>query len=152
MVMWQFWLIVAGIFFIGEMFTAGFLIFWLGVAAILAMLVSILTNSLLIQTAVFVIASALLLFLTKPFVDKYITKTKTSVATNAFSLIGKKGIVIQEMNTTPSSFGQVKVGEEIWTAISEDSNKIAEGTEIEVVKIDGVKLIVKPVTVTTEIK
>ena len=152
MVMWQFWLIVAGIFFIGEMFTAGFLIFWLGIAAILAMLISLITPSILIQTAVFVIASALLLFLTKPFVDKYITKNKTSVATNAFSLIGKKGIVIKEMNTTPSSFGQVKVGEEIWTAISEDTNKIDEGTEIEVVKIDGVKLVVKPVTVTTEVK
>lgn len=147
MVMWQIWLIVAGIFFIGEIFTVGFLIFWLGVAAILAMLVSLITSNIIIQTAVFVIASGLLLFLTKPFVDKYITKNKESVATNAFSLIGKKGIVIKEMNNTPSSFGQVKVGEEIWTAISEDSNPIAEGSEIEVVKIDGVKLVVKPVTV-----
>ena len=29
--MWQLWLIVAGIFFVGEIFTVGFLIFWLGV-------------------------------------------------------------------------------------------------------------------------
>lgn len=152
MVMWQFWLIVAGIFFIGEMFTAGFLIFWLGIAAFLAMLVSLITSNIVIQTAVFVIASALLLFLTKPFVDKYITKNKESVATNAFSLIGQKGIVLKEMNTTPSSFGQVKVGEEVWTAVSEDTSKIAEGTEIEVVKIDGVKLVVKPVTVSAETK
>ena len=43
-----------------------------------------------------------------------------------------------------SKFGQVKVDEEIWTAVSEDSSEIAEGTEIEVVKIDGVKLVVKP--------
>ncbi len=149
MVMWQFWLIVAGVFFIGEIFTAGFLIFWIGIAAILAMLVSIFTSNIVVQTAVFVISSGLLLFLTKPFVDKYITKNKKSVATNAFSVIGQKGIVTKEMNSTPSSFGQVKVGEEIWTAISEDSNKIEEGTEIEVVKIDGVKLIVKPAKVTT---
>ena len=152
MVMWQFWLIVAGIFFIGEMFTAGFLMFWLGVSAILVMLVSLVTSSIIVQTAVFVIASALLLFFTKPFVDKYITKNKTAVATNAFSLIGQKGIVIKEMNSTPSSFGQVKVGEEVWTATSEDANKIAEGTEIEVVKIEGVKLVVKPVSVSAQIK
>ena len=149
MVMWQFWLIVAGVFFIGEIFTAGFLIFWLGVAAMLTMIVSIFTANIVVQTAVFVIASGLLLFLTKPFVDKYITKNKKSVATNAYSVIGQKGIVTKEMNSTPSSFGQVKVGEEIWTAISENSNKIEEGTEIEVVKIDGVKLIVKPTKVTT---
>ena len=51
------------------------------------------------------------------------------------------------MNTLPSSFGQVKVGEELWSAISEDSNEIKKGTEIEVVKIDGVKLVVKPISV-----
>ena len=145
MVMWQFWLIVAGIFFIGEIFTAGFLVFWLGIAAMLTMLVSIFTSNLIIQTAVFVIASALLLFLTKPFVDKYITKKDKSVATNAFSLIGKKGIVTKEI--TSISFGQVKVGEELWTAVSEDSTPLSEGTEIEVVKIDGVKLVVKPAKV-----
>ena len=145
MVMWQFWLIVAGIFFIGEIFTAGFLVFWLGIAAMLTMLVSIFTSNLIIQTAVFVIASALLLFLTKPFVDKYITKKDKSVATNAFSLIGKKGIVTKEITTT--SYGQVKVGEEVWTSISEDSTPLSEGTEIEVVKIDGVKLVVKPAKV-----
>lgn len=148
MVMWQFWLIVAGIFFIGEALTAGFLVFWLGIAAILTMIVSIFTSNIIIQTAVFVISSGLLLFLTKPFVDKYITKNDKSVATNAFSLIGKKGIVTKEITTT--SFGQVKVGEEIWTAISENTNPIAEGTEIEVVKIDGVKLVVKPAMVSAK--
>ena len=145
MVMWQFWLIVAGIFFIGEVFTTGFLIFWLGIAAILTMIVSIFTSNLIIQTAIFVISSGLLLFLTKPFVDKYITKKDKSVATNAFSLIGKKGIVTKEI--TSISFGQVKVGEELWTAVSEDSTPLSEGTEIEVVKIDGVKLVVKPAKV-----
>ena len=145
MVMWQFWLIVAGIFFIGEIFTAGFLVFWLGIAAMLTMLVSIFTSNLIIQTAVFVIASGLLLFLTKPFVDKYITKKDKSVATNAFSLIGKKGIVTKKITST--SFGQVKVGEEVWTSVCEYSTPLSEGTEIEVVKIDGVKLVVKPAKV-----
>lgn len=144
MAMWQFWLIAAGIFLIGEIFTVGFLIFWLGIAAIIAMIVSLFVDSILVQTAVFVIASALLLLFTKPFVDKYITKNKDTVATNAFSLIGKKGIVTKKINGQTSSFGQVKVAEEIWSAISEDGSSIPEDSEIEVVKIDGVKLIVKP--------
>lgn len=146
MVMWQFWLIVAGVFLIGEIFTAGFLIFWLGIAAVLSMLVSIFTDNLIVQASVFVIASGLLIFFTKPFVDKYITKNQKSVKTNAFSVIGKKGIVTKEMSST-SKFGQVKVDEEIWTAVSEDSKPIPEGTEIEVVKIDGVKLVVKPAVI-----
>ena len=142
--MWQFWLIAAGVFLIGEIFTTGFLIFWLGIAALLSMFISLFTDNLIIQGAVFVIASGVLIFFTKPFVDKYITKNQKSVKTNAFSAIGKKGIVTKEM-TRSSKFGQVRVDEEIWTAISEDSSDITEGTEVEVVKIDGVKLVVKPV-------
>ena len=125
----------------------GFLVFWLGIAAILTLIVSLFTDNLIIQAVVFVISSGLLLFFTKPFVDKYVTKEDESVATNAFSLIGKQGIVTKDMNTLPSSFGQVKVGEELWSAISEDSNEIKKGTEIEVVKIDGVKFVVKPISV-----
>ncbi len=43
--------------------------------------------------------------------------------------------------------GQVKVNGEIWSAKTEDESFIAKGTEIEVLKIDGVKLIVSPVKV-----
>ena len=84
--MWQFWLIAAGVFLIGEIFTVGFLIFWLGIAALLSMLVSFFTDNLIIQGAVFVIASGILIFFTKPFVDKYVTRNQKSVKTNAFSV------------------------------------------------------------------
>ena len=43
--MWSFWLIAAGIFFIIEIFTTGFLIFWLGLASIIAMIVSFFTQT-----------------------------------------------------------------------------------------------------------
>ena len=139
--MWLFWLIAAGIFFVGEIITVGFLIFWLGVGALLAMLVSFVTDSIIIQTAVFVISSIALIFLTKPFVKKYIDKDAT-VATNAFSIIGKKAKVIEDVSENP---GQVKVKGEIWTAISEDDSLIEKGKEVEVIKIDGVKLVVRSV-------
>ena len=74
--MWQFWLIAAGVFFVSEMLTVGFLIFWLGVGSLLAMIVSLFTDNLIIQTAVFVVSSVLLIFLTKPFVEKFVTKKR----------------------------------------------------------------------------
>ena len=64
--MWQIWLIASGIFFVIEIFTVGFLIFWLGVAALIAMLISFITDSVIFQTAVFVISSGLLIFATRP--------------------------------------------------------------------------------------
>ena len=71
--MWGVWLIAAGIFFIIEIATVGFLIFWLGIGALLAMIVSFFTSNIIIQTAVFVISSTILIFATKPLVNK-ITK------------------------------------------------------------------------------
>ena len=38
--MWKIWLISSAVFFIIEMFTVGFLVFWFGVGALLAMIVS----------------------------------------------------------------------------------------------------------------
>ena len=138
--MWYLWLIAAGIFFIVEIATTGFLIFWLGVSSILAMITSFITDSIFIQTAVFVISSVILIPLTTPFVKKYVDNEK-STATNAYSLIGKTGVVTVDINALDAT-GQVKVNGEIWSAKS-DSN-ISKGTEVEVLKIDGVKLIVSP--------
>jgi len=42
--MWQVWLIIAGLFFIGEIATVGFLIFWFGIGALLAMIVVYYSN------------------------------------------------------------------------------------------------------------
>ena len=146
--MWQFWLIVAGIFFIGEMITVGFLIFWLGIGALLAMLVSFFTSNLIIQTAVFVISSIILIFATKPFVKKFVDVKKTN--TNVFSIIGKKALVIKDIDPIHSS-GQIKLNGEVWSAESENDEIIKEGTEVEILEIKGVKAIVKPSSVTAKV-
>lgn len=139
--MWYIWLITAGIFFIMEIATVGFLIFWLGIGALFAMVVSFFTGSMFIQTLVFVVTSTILILLTKPLIEKYVDKDK-KVSTNAYSVIGQKGIVIIPINNLDGT-GQVKVNGEIWSAKSEALN-IPENTEVEVLKIDGVKLIVTP--------
>lgn len=86
--MWYIWLIMAGIFLIIEIFTVGFLIFWLSIGSLFAMIVSFFTTNLLIQTAVFVVSSTLLIFATKPFVKRFASNNH-AIATNVYSLIGK---------------------------------------------------------------
>ena len=66
--MWYVWLIISGLFLVLEMITVGFLVFWLAIGALFAMLVSFFTSNLIIQTTVFVISSIGLIFLTKPLV------------------------------------------------------------------------------------
>ena len=140
--MWGFWLIAAGIFFIIEIATVGFLIFWLGIGALLAMLTSLFVDNVIIQTAVFVVSSSILIPLTKPFVDRF-TK-KDSVPTNTYSLINKKGIVTLDIDPIKGK-GLVKVNGETWSAKTEDETSILKDTEVEIIAIDGVKLIVKPI-------
>ena len=140
--MWQIWLIIAGVCLIGEIMTTGFLVFWLSIGALLSMIVSFFTDNVIIQTAVFVISSTILIFATKPFVKKF-AKTK-NVKTNAFSIIGQNGIVTKDIDSINSK-GQVKVDGETWSAVGKDDIDIQKGTEIEVLEIKGVKAIVKPV-------
>ena len=147
--MWIFWLIAAGIFFIIEMATIGFLVFWLGIGALLAMVTSFLTDSILIQLLVFVITSTLLLIFTRPLVNKFI-KTPKEVKTNAYSIIGKKGIVISSINNIEGS-GQIKIDGEVWSAKSANDEDIAKDTEVEIVEIDGVKAVVKKISENTKV-
>ena len=138
--MWQTWLIVSGICFVIEMITTGFLIFWAAIGALFAMITSFFTDNLIIQVAIFVISSSLLILFTKPFVKK-ILNDKDTVATNAYSIIGKSGLVTQEINPTLGT-GQVKIGTETWSAKCNEQEVIEKGTNVEIISIDGVKAVV----------
>ena len=147
--MWQIWLIISGVCLVVEIMTVGFLVFWLAIGALFAMITSFFTDNLIVQTAVFVISSAILIFATKPFVKKF-ASGKNSVKTNVYSIIGKVGIVTKNINSIEST-GQVKVDGELWSAVGENDIDIEKDTEVKVVKVDGVKLVVSPVKVTSTI-
>lgn len=140
--MWYIWLIMAGIFLIVEIMTVGFLIFWLSIGSLFAMVTSFFTDNLFIQTAMFVVASTLLIFATKPFVKKFAT-VKNPIKTNVYSSIGKVGIVTEDINNL-KSVGQIKLGGEVWSATSIDNSVISKGTEVVIKEIRGVKAIVEP--------
>lgn len=139
--MWQIWLIAAGIFLILEIFTMGFLVFWLSIGSLLAMLISFVTDSIIIQTTVFVLSSGLLIFATKPLVKKF--AEKDNAKTNVYSLSGKKAIVTEDIDWITGS-GQIKFDGEVWSAKTEEQINISKGTEVEIEKIEGVKAYVKP--------
>lgn len=139
--MWYIWLIAAGVFFIAEIITVGFMIFWLGVAALITCIISLFTANIFIQTAIFVILSTLLLLFTRPFVDKFVNNREVILTTNAYSIIGKEAIVVSTFDAS-SKIGQIKVGSEKWTAKSEHDEIFKEGDVVKIEAIDGVKAIV----------
>lgn len=140
--MWQTWLLIAGFFLILEILTFGFLVFWFAVSALITMIFSLFVENLIAQIIFFIILSTVLLFATKPFVEKITRKDKT-VKTNAFSIEGKVAKVIKPIEPIEGT-GQIKVQGEVWSAKSYNDTYIEQDTEVIIEKIDGVKVIVKP--------
>lgn len=106
-------------------------------------------ENIILQCSVFVISSVILLLLTKPIVNKF-TKKDKKLETNAYSIIGKKGIVTQDINNT-LGVGQIKIANEVWSAKTENDIPIQKGIEVNIIKIDGVKAVVKPTSINSEI-
>ena len=76
----------------------------------------------------------------KPLTKK-LFKNKDNTKMNNDAMIGKKGIVIKEINSA-EEVGQVKVAGELWSAITINDEKIKINEIVKVTKVDGVKLIV----------
>ena len=136
------WLIASAIMFILEIFTISFLLFFPALGAFLAFLCAIFGASIQVQIITFVISSILLIAFIRPIVTKFF-KAK-DVAMNSESVIGKNAVVIKEIDNLHGK-GQVKVAGELWSAVSSTDENIEEGSTLIILKIEGVKLIVKKV-------
>lgn len=144
--MWKIWLVISGICLIIESFTLGFFVFWFSIGAIFALITSLFTTNIIIQSTVFVITSTLLLLLTKPLIKKFVKTPKTK-PTNVYSIIGKEGIVLEAIDSINGT-GKVKVNGELWSAIS-DSN-IEKDEKIKVISVNGVKLKVEKIHISSQ--
>lgn len=136
------WIGFAVLMAVCEAFTSQLVSIWFVLGSVCAAITSIFTDSIAIQSAVFLAVSLIALVVTRPLVNKIIKK-KGITSTNADRLIGKIGIVLDDIKDA-QSVGQVKVEGEIWTAKSQRA-PIAKDIKIKVLAIEGVKLIVEPI-------
>lgn len=135
------WLIVAVAFGIAELMTTSLTLVWFSIGALVLMVLSTFIESVIIQIALFAaISITLLITFTKYFVDK----DKTfKYNTNLQGIEQKTGVVKVEI--LPYATGIVTLTGEDWTAISESNEKIEVGQLVKVIRIEGVKLVVKPI-------
>ncbi len=129
------WFIAGGVFVVGEIFMPGFVIIWFGIGAFAAGLSALLGASQPLQVIVFIVVSVGSLVPAKLFLKK---KEKESIPVGAERFIGMAGIVTKPIS--PASFGEVKIGGELWIASAE--YEIAQGEWVIVEKIDGAHLVV----------
>ena len=97
-------------------------------------------TNVFIQIVIFLVTSFALLLATRPLVRKHINKK--SQPTNADRSIGQKAVVTEEINNLLGN-GAAKINGVEWTARADSENIIPVGATVTVVRIDGVKLIVR---------
>lgn len=136
------WLIVFVVFAALELVSLGMTCIWFAIGALAACVTSLFTGNWIIQALVFIIVAALVLILLRPIAVKHINGKAEK--TNIESIEGKIGKVISEIDNINAK-GMVKIDGMDWTARSQENEVIKEGTLVEVVSVEGVKVIVKEV-------
>ena len=137
-----FWLIAMVVLLIVEGLAPGLVSIWFALGALAALIYALLGAPVWLQIVWFLLVSIVTLALTRPLARKYVNGR--IVATNADMLVGKECVVTERIDNVLGT-GAVTVGGKIWTArMADPEGKAETGERMEVLRIEGVKLIVKP--------
>jgi membrane protein implicated in regulation of membrane protease activity len=136
---WVLWMIAAGLLAVGEMFTLGFFLGPVAIAAVTAAIVALAGGGAALQWIVFIAISGASLAVLRPIARRHL-RTPMQLRSGTAALVGAPAIVLERVD---GRGGQVKIGGEIWSARSFDEDQAFEpGTRVEVLKIDGATALV----------
>lgn len=134
------WVVVALLLFVGEIFTAGFVLSCFGLGAVAAAVVAFLGAGPIWQLVVFGAVSVAAVYLSRPFVNRISNPNTQEVGIDR--VLGREGIVIETIDPAAGT-GVVRVRSETWSAHSEDDQPIPAGERISVLAVDGAHLLVR---------
>lgn len=142
-VMFWVWLAVIAVAIVIEILTLDLVSVWFAFGAVIPFILAAVGGiAIEIQIAVFVVVSALLIIFMRNWAKKLLFKNMNE-KTNINSIIGKKIRLLED--TDFEHLGSLKINDVTWTAVSHDGKLIKAGQIVEVVKVDGNKLLVKEV-------
>lgn len=133
------WLVLTVVFLAVEAATVTLVSLWFAAGTLAALVICLLGGPLWLQILVCLAVSAAALALLRPLARKFFTPRLTR--TNVDSIIGTRGYVTAAIDNMAAE-GQVKLGGMYWTARSTSGTPLAEGTLVQVDRIEGVKVFV----------
>ena len=137
------WLVVLIVFTTIELATVTLISIWFAAGALVAVFVAMAGGGFVSQFIVFSVTAFGILIATRPWAKKFVNVKKQS--TNADRAIGEEVRVLQRISNLDQT-GMVMVHGQEWTARAEDDKMIIEqGELVRIIRISGVKLIVKRV-------
>ncbi|MEK3725273.1 MULTISPECIES: NfeD family protein [Paenibacillus] len=117
MELWSIWLIIGGVLLVVEMLTFTFYLLWLGLGAVVAAAVAwIAPDAFVLQILAGCLTALILTFFTKPLTRRF--RASRGFKDVIDEMIGKQGIVLETIE--PGKHGIVKVGNETWSASSNE--------------------------------
>jgi len=136
---WVPWIIGAAVLVVGEVFTLGFILGPVALAALAAALVAGLGGGLGLQLAVFIVGAVASLAIVRPLAARHL-HVPAHTRTGAARLVGARAVVLERVD---ADHGTVKIGGEVWTARPYDDDQAFEpGTRVDVLKIEGATALV----------
>jgi membrane protein implicated in regulation of membrane protease activity len=136
---WVLWLIGAVVLAVGEVFTLGFFLGPIALAAALAAVAAAVGLGAEAQLATFVVASVASLLIVRPVARRHM-RTPARLRTGAAALVGASATVLDRVD---AHGGRVRLRGEVWSARAFDRDRvIAPGTEVQVIEIDGATAVV----------
>ena len=141
--LWQLWAILAVVCLIVELMTGGFFIICFAIGAMAAALTT-LFGGLALQVVVFIIFSAVSVFMVRPFALRYLHENKPAPKSNADALLGRVGRVSETI--VAGGFGRVAIDGDDWKAQATGTDTdIAEGSLVQVTGRESIIIDVEPV-------
>lgn len=139
MEIWHIWAIVATLFVIGEMLTAGFALICFAVGAVGGAIGAAAGASLEWQLGIFALATLVAFLAVRPLLKRL--SAKDEVPTNADALIGRTAKVTECIEV--GGRGRVAIDGDIWQAESNEQSDILEGEKVEIISRESIILTVR---------
>ena len=141
--LWIIWLVIFVSMVVVESIGPNLVSIWFALGALIALIISFIPGvAWWVELIVFVVVSATTLLALRP-VFKHLLK-RNIFKSNVDSMQGKRGYVTEDITYLVP--GAVKLGDVKWSAVPQDKNTtFIKGEVVEVVTINGNKLIVKKV-------
>ena len=136
---WAVWVVLATLLAVGEIFTLGFFLGAVALAAVAAGIVALAGLGLVWQLLAFIGGSIASLALIRPIAVRHL-RAPAAIRTGTAALVGARGVVVDRVDDTG---GRVKIGGEIWSARAFfEGQSLEPGARVEVAKIEGATALV----------
>ncbi len=141
--LWALWLIVSIACLIIELSSFDFYVTCFAIGALGAMVGAAVHCPWWLQVLLWAVVSVLSICFVRPVLTHHLHKKAHKRASNADALLGKTGVVIEEIKA--GGYGYVKIDGDEWRSVTADGAAVAVGCRVEVVARESIILTVRPI-------